>query len=178
MKLAVKSDQRVRRERVDGRPFVLDIRQLRRMGLLVPGQRMAGDLYGVTVSCDLVNPDLHFFAFQSEAFLQFIKLVSRPVGRGTRWFFEEGTTGIVCEKMYLTGNGYVSRQTAGFRYESQLQNVMQRKLKRARKVHGAIVGTVDRGPARGRSKMVKKEELKELSKDLRKFASALRNSIF
>lgn len=175
MKSAVKSVPRVRRERVNGQPIVVDIRQLRRMGLLVPGQRMQATLYGDTVACDLVNPDLPIFIYQCRPFAQFIKLVSRSVGRGTRWFFQEGTTGIVCEKMYLTANGFVSRQTAGFRYESQLQNAIQRKLTRAKKVHGAIVGTADRGPARGQSKNAKKEELKNLTKDLREFASTLRN---
>lgn len=175
MKSVAKSDQCVRRERVNRQPFVIDIRQLRRMGLLVSGQRMAGNLHGDIVACDLLNPDLPVCIYRSGPFMQLIKLVSRPVGRGKRWFFEEGTTGLVCEKMYLTANGFVSRQSAGLRYESQLQNAMQRKLTRARKVHGAIVGTVDRGPARGQSKIDKKQELKELTKDLRKFASTLRD---
>jgi hypothetical protein len=177
MNFVAKSVQRVRRERVEGRPFVVDIRQLKKMGLLVPGQRTDGKLNGDNVTCDLRFPDLVIFIYQSGPFMQLIKLISRRVGRGNRWFFEEGTTGIVCEKMYLTGNGFVSRQTAGFRYESQLQNAMQRKLTRARKICSAIVGTVEKGPARGQSKAAKKQELKMLTKELRKFASTLRDSI-
>lgn len=163
-----------RRRRVEGHPYVIDIRQLKKAGYLIPGKRTAVSFDEFEVECNL-DSDGPYICIRVPALklIQFVKLVSRVAGRGNRWFFREGATGIDCEKLYLCNDAFASRQTAGLAYGSQLKTKVQRQHKRADKLHDAIVGTAEKGPARGRSKASKKEELAELTKSLRKYQAAL-----
>jgi hypothetical protein len=163
-----------RRRRVEEHPYVIDIRQLKKAGYLIPGKRTAVSFDEFEVQCNLDSDEAYIcIRLPSLKLIQFVKLVSRAAGRGKRWFFREGATGIDCEKLYLCNAAFAPRQTAGLAYESQLKTKVQRQHKRADKLHDAIVGTAQKGPARGRLKISKKEELARLTKSLRKYRAAL-----
>jgi hypothetical protein len=158
------------RGRVEDQPQSLTIRRLKDLGLLHPGCLRTHSFpqsIPFTFSCDL-RSDMAFFRVECGPMVQFIELVPRTVGRGTRWFFREGDTGIVCEKMYACEGRYVSRQTAGLAYQSQLRSKFDRIVGRGERAAEALVG-VYKGPARGASRERKLETLKQSRQALRKF---------
>lgn len=164
---------------VEEHPYKITIKELKRACLFRSGEMRSAYFWSgrlvcevdltldrPAVYCRLLHPLGHKVA-------QIIRLVKRKVGRGERWFFQEGTTNIVCETMYLYER-FVSRQTARLPYRSQGASKMQRLIRKAEKLQTKIVGTNERGPARGRSRVSKLGDLKEATKILRQFQQVLK----
>jgi hypothetical protein len=157
------------RARVENQSEPLTIRRLKDLALLRPGCLKTHSFpqsIPFAFSCDLKS-DKPFLRVECGPMMQLIELVPRTVGRGTRWFFREGGTGIVCEKMYAFEGRYVSRQTAGLAYQSQLLSKLDRAVGRGERPANALVG-VYKGPARGASRDRKLETLKQSRLELRK----------
>lgn len=117
-----------------------------------------------------------FFAVLYSNCAQFIRLVAKMVGQGQRWYFREGAAGIQCTKVYFHEGRYVSRRTAGLKYESQRLSKGDRLKVKARKAEDVIIGAF-KGPARGASRERKLSVLKEVRRELRKVSEDLQRTI-
>jgi hypothetical protein len=162
---------RVRRARVQ-EVRSIRISHLRAMGLLKPGERTRHLFPGAAnfAYCCNMHDEPHCLCIEDGSVVQIIRLVTRKTGRGLRCYFQD-RNGIVCEKLYLHQGHYVSRQTAGLAYLSQVQNKLDRTIARAKRISWAILGKPGKGPARGRSRERKlakldiaKTELEKISK--------------
>lgn len=163
---------------VEEHPYKITIRQLRDIGLFQPGRMTVAHFWNGYFKCevDLRGEPILVCSFFGpngrKDVLQLIQLVKRQVGRGERWFFKEGGTNILCETMYFYGR-FISRQTARLPYRSQGASKIQRLVRKAEKLQTKILGTGERGPARGRSRISKLAELDETTKVIRQFQRVL-----
>jgi hypothetical protein len=99
-----------------------------------------------------------------------LALVSRPLGKGLVWYFQDPVSRRLVKSVYFSEEGFkYGRQAAGGLYASQFQSKCQRQLLRMDQLIRDLDGDRnDRiGPARGESKLKKLEDLSRIFSEVR-----------
>jgi hypothetical protein len=139
---------------VEAFPFI-DIRELRKLGVIVEGERARIGLFPRLPLCifaNLLSLNDSYLTFSNAEGQQDIPLKSRPnTFGGRRWYFVD-EKGKLCEKLYFVAGRFVSRKSARLTYRSQSMGELDTILRRREKLRLRLEGTYLRGPARGRKR--------------------------
>jgi hypothetical protein len=99
-----------------------------------------------------------------------ITLVSRPLGKGLVWYFQDPVSRRLVTAVYYNQNGIqYGRKSAGGLYASQFQSKCHRQLLRMDRLILKIDGDPNGGigPARGGSKLKKLQDLSQIFSEVR-----------
>jgi hypothetical protein len=148
---------------------LISITQLRSLGLLRIGETnraVVGECSYVTTLARR-HPTLRVQSGQS---FIVIRLVSRPLGKGLVWYFQDPSSRRLVTSVYFANEGLrYGQKAAGALYASQFQSKTFRQLLRIDQLVLDIDGDRSRriGPARGASKLKKLQDLSRIFSEIR-----------
>jgi hypothetical protein len=153
----------------------IDLRILRRAGLIAPGEctydtlcwrNQASRALRVRIFVDLSDADDASLRIIGDDIDQRVAIECVPWGfGGMRCYFLCPIDGIRCEALYLVDGIFASRQAHGLTYASQSENELSRARRKARKLHRQVDGDVRYGRPRGRNRRRKMKQFKRAKMD-------------
>ena len=154
---------------------VIDLRVLKRAGLLKPGECTYDTL--CWRNQDLEALEVRIFVDLSDADDAGIRIagdvpdqraaidcVSCPYG-GYRCYFLCPLAGTRCEQLFLVDGTFASRQAHRLTYSSQSEDDLSRARRKVRKLHRQIDGDSRYARLRGRNRYDKMQQLKQAKRD-------------
>jgi len=156
---------------------VIDLRVLKRAGLLKPGECTYDTLcwrnqdleaLEVRIFVDLSNEDDASIRIAGDVPAQrtAIECVQCPYG-GYRCYFLCPVGGRRCEQLFLVDRIFASRKAHRLTYASQSEDELSRVRRKVRKLHRQLEGDTRYARPRGRKRYVKMQELKQAKRDAR-----------
>ena len=156
---------------------VIDLRVLKRAGLLRPGECTYGtlrwrnqDLEALEVRffVDLSDTDDASIRIAGDAPDQraAIQCIACPYG-GYRCYFLCPLTGTRCEQLFLVDRMFASRKAHRLTYASQSEDELSRVRRKVRKLHRQLEGDTRYTSPRGRRRYTKVQQLKQTKHDVR-----------
>jgi hypothetical protein len=167
--------RRVHRGAVEQFP-VIDLRVLKRAGLLKPGECTYDTLrwrnqdleaLEVRIFVDLSDEDGASISIAGDVPSQraAIECVTCPYG-GYRCYFLCPLTGMRCEQLFLVDGVFASRKAHRLTYASQSEDELSRARRKVRKLHRQVDGDTRYTRPRGRKRYAKVQNLKQARYDL------------
>jgi len=154
---------------------VIDLRVLKRAGLLKPGECTYDTLRWRNQ--DLEALEVRIFVDLSDAGDASIRIagdvpaqraaiecVPCPYG-GYRWYFLCPLTGTRCEQLFLVDGTFASRKAHRLTYASQSEDELSRARRKARKLHRQVNGDSRYARPRSCNRYAKMRELKQAKRD-------------
>lgn len=157
---------------------VIDLRMLKRAGLLKPGECTYDILrwrnqdlkaLEVRIFVDLSDEDDASIRIAGDVPDQraAIECVPCPYG-GYRCYFLCPLTGARCEQLFLVDGIFASRKAHRLAYASQSEDELSRSRRKVRKLHKQVEGDARYARSRGRKRYAKVRELKKATIHARK----------
>ncbi|WP_158246606.1 hypothetical protein [Erythrobacter sp. SAORIC-644] len=156
---------------------VIDLRVLKRAGLLKPGECTYDTLrwrnqdleaLEVRIFVDLIDEDDASIRIAGDLPDQraTIEYVSCPYG-GYRCYFHCPLIGVRCEQLFLVDGIFASRKAHGLTYASQSEDHLARARRKVRKLHRQVEGDTRYARPRGRIRYTKVQDLKQAQRNAR-----------
>lgn len=150
---------------------VIDLRVLKRAGLLMPGECTYDTLcwrnqdleaLEVRIFVDLSNTDDASIRIAGDVLAQraAIECAPCPYG-GYRWYFLCPLTGPRCEQLFLVDGIFASRKAHRLAYASQSEDDLSRARRKVRKLRRQVRGDTRYARPRGRNRYAKMKELRQ-----------------
>jgi len=154
---------------------VIDLRVLKRAGLLKPGECTYDTLrwrnqdleaLEVRIFVDLSDADDAAIRIAGDVPDQraAIECASCPFG-GYRCYFLCPLTGKRCEQLFLADGTFASRKAHGLTYASQSEDDLSRAHRKVRKLHRQVNGDSRYARPRGRNRYAKVQDLRKAKDD-------------
>lgn len=156
---------------------VIDLRVLRRAGLLKPGEctydtlrwrNQDLEVLEVRILVDLSDADDASIRIVGDVPDQraAIECVPCPFG-GQRCYFRCPLTGTRCEQLFLIDGIFASRTAHRLTYASQSEDGLSRARRKVRKLHRQVDGDSRYARPRGRNRCAKVQSLQQAKRDAR-----------
>ena len=152
---------------------VIDLRVLKRAGLLKPGDMLRWrnqdlEALEVRIFVDLSDADEASIRIAGDVADQraAIECVPCPL-RGYRCYFHCPLTGTRCEQLFLVDGVFASRKAHRLTYASQGEDDLSRARRKARKPRRQVEGDSRYARPRGRNRYAKVQRLKDAQREAR-----------
>lgn len=156
---------------------IIDLRVLRRAGLLKPGEctydtlrwrNQDREALEVRIFVDLSDEEDASIRIAGDVPAQraAIECAPCPFG-GYRCYFLCPLTGMRCEQLFLVDGIFASRKAHKLTYASQSENDLSRARRKVRKLHRQIESDTRYDRPRGRNLYAKVQNLKQAKRDVR-----------
>lgn len=150
---------------------VIDLRILKRAGLLRPGECTYDTLFwhiqdlkalSVRIFVDLSDTDNASLRITGDVYDQHAAIECAPCRYGGyRCYFLCPISGARCEQLFFVNDKFASRKAHGLTYASQSEDELTRVRRKVRKLHRQVGGDTRYARARGRNRYNKVQSLKE-----------------
>ena len=156
---------------------VIDMRVLKRAGLLQPGECMYDTLRWRNQDLEML--EVRIFVDLSDADDASIRIAGNVSDQrapiecvpctfgGQRFYFLCPLTGTRCEQLFLVDGIFASRKVHRLTYASQSEDELSRARRKVRKLHRQLKGDTRYTSRRGRRRYNKVQELRQTKHDVR-----------